>query len=33
MKLEHFQWPKVLAVILAFDPIDSLMFGSALPMR
>jgi hypothetical protein len=33
MKLEHFQWSKVLAALLVFDPIDSLMFGSALPMR
>jgi hypothetical protein len=28
MKLEHFQWSKVLAAMLAFDLIDSLMFGS-----
>jgi hypothetical protein len=33
MKLEHFQWLKVLAAMLAFDLIDSLMFGSLLPMR
>ena len=33
MKLEHFQWPMVLAAMLAFDLIDSLMFGSLLPMR
>jgi hypothetical protein len=33
MKLEHFQWPKVLAAMLAFESIDSLMFGSLLPMR
>jgi hypothetical protein len=28
MKLEHFQWPKVLTAMLAFESIDSLMFGS-----
>jgi hypothetical protein len=28
MKLEHFQWLKVLAASLAFDLVDSLMFGS-----
>jgi hypothetical protein len=33
MKLEHFQWSMVLAAMLAFDLIDSLMFGSLLPMR
>jgi hypothetical protein len=33
MKLELFQWPKVLAAMLAFDLIGSLMFGSLLPMR
>jgi hypothetical protein len=33
MKLEHFQWSMVLKAMLAFDRIDSLMFGSLLPMR
>jgi hypothetical protein len=33
MKLEHFQWSKVLAAMLVFESIDSLMFGSLLPMR
>jgi hypothetical protein len=33
MKLEHFQWSMVLAAMLAFESIDSLMFGSLLPMR
>jgi hypothetical protein len=28
MKLEQFQWPKVLAAMLAFESIDSLMFVS-----
>jgi hypothetical protein len=28
MKLEHFQWSKVLAAMLVFGSIDSLMFGS-----
>jgi hypothetical protein len=33
VKLEHFQWPMVMTAMLAFDLIDSLMFGSLLPMR
>ena len=33
MKLELFQWSKVLAAMLAFESIDSLMFGSLLPVR
>jgi hypothetical protein len=33
MKLEHFQWPMEMTAMLAFDLVDSLMFGSALPMR
>ena len=33
VKLEHFQWSKVLTAMLAFESIDSLMFGSLLPMR
>jgi hypothetical protein len=33
MKLEHFQWSMVLAAMLVFESIVSLMFGSALPMR
>jgi hypothetical protein len=33
MKLDHFQWLKVLAAMLAFDLIDIVMFGSLLPLR
>jgi hypothetical protein len=33
MKLEHFQWSKVLAAMLAFEASDSLIFDSLLPMR
>jgi hypothetical protein len=33
MKLEQFRWPIVMTAMLAFDLVDSLMFGSALPMR
>jgi hypothetical protein len=33
MKLEHFQWSKVMTAMLAFEAINSLMFGSLLPMR
>jgi hypothetical protein len=32
MKLEHFQWSKVLAAMHVFESIDSLMFG-LLPVR
>jgi hypothetical protein len=33
MKLELFQWSKVMTAMLAFEAIDSLMFGSLLLMR
>jgi hypothetical protein len=33
MKLELIHWSKVLAAMLVFESIDSLMFGSLLLMR
>jgi hypothetical protein len=33
MKLELFQCPKIMTAMLAFESIDSLMFGSLLLMR
>jgi hypothetical protein len=33
MKLELFQWSMVMTAMLAFEAIDSLMFGSLLLMR